>query len=150
METLTKYFNRLAQPVMGKHGFAQVDMLSQWDAIVGPDISAACVPSQIKKPRDGGAGTLVVKAWAGMALDVQYQVPQIIERVNRYFGYLAISAVKITQNGAARPLPAAKITLDAAPIAARLSGFEDEALKAALARLGAGVAARSPLNPQAK
>ncbi len=150
METLTKYFIRLTQPVMGRHGFAQADLLSQWETIAGADVAAACVPSQIKKPRDGGAGTLVLKAYPGMALDVQYRGPQIIERVNGYFGYQAISAVKVVQGASPKAAIPRKAILDPTPLAARLPGFENAELKAALALLGAGVAARNPHNPQAK
>jgi hypothetical protein len=144
METISKYFNVLAQSALGKNGFAQADLLARWDTIVGPEIAAICVPRQFKRLRPDAPGTLVLKAHAGRGLELQYQIPQVISRVNQYFGYQAIAAVKIVQGSAASQTPQRPPAPDARLIAARLSGFEDDDLKEALAQLGAAVAACSP------
>jgi hypothetical protein len=134
----------LTKSALAKHGFAQADILSQWTAIAGVEIATLCAPERIKWPREGGTGTLILRAQAGRGLELQYQVPLIMERINRYFGYPAISAVKIVQSGAAKQNVAAPVKLDPTSFESRLTGFSDERLKSALAQLGAGVAQRSP------
>ena len=62
-----------------------------------------CEPERIRWPRGAGenaqklGGTLVIRAEPGRGLDLQYQSPQIIERINHFYGYGAIASVKIMQ-----------------------------------------------------
>ena len=84
----------------------------------------------------------------GFALQLQYEVPRLIERVNSYFGYGAIAGVKIVQ-GALKPGKNKRGPEPAAPdsnaipgLKERLAGIDDEALRDALARLGKGLKSR--------
>jgi hypothetical protein len=154
METLDKHFRKLTETVFKKHGFAQGDVLSHWPQIVGHVLASISVPDRIRWPRgteDKQGGTLHIKAQAGRALDVQYAAAAIIEKVNQFLGFAAISAIKVTQG----TLPAAqaeKPTSDPSTqaVLGRLSQVEDPELKAALARLGAGISAQNPRSPQVK
>ena len=42
-------------------------------------------------------GTLVIRAEPGRGLDLQYQSHQIIERINQFYGYGAVTSVKVMQ-----------------------------------------------------
>ncbi len=153
METLDKHFRKLTQPVFQKHGFAQGDVLANWPQIVGEQVAAISTPEKIRWPRGAGeksGGTLHLKVQAGRALDVQYQAAGIIERINRFLGYPALSALKVlhvhdffkvAKVAPARHEPSAAVWSRVAPVT-------DPDLQAALARLGAGVAATR--SPQAK
>ncbi len=149
METLGKHFQKLAKTALQKHGFAQADLLSHWTVVAG-DASDYAVPERIHWPRSVGGerqmgGTLVLKVNPGRALDVQYQAPQLLERVNQFLGYGAISAIKVLQSGVtvARP-PAAKVPapVASATIIEQVKNIEDDALKQALLQLGAAVEMR--------
>jgi hypothetical protein len=150
MQSLGKHFQSLAKTALAKHGFAQGDLLSHWSDIVGEPAGLYARPERIKWPRDKEAsgGTLVLTAAPGRALDVQYASPVILQRINQFFGYQAIAAIKIIQS--AKPLHSQpKITLKPVPTAAlmqQLEAIADPALKAALTSLGASL----PRSPQAK
>jgi hypothetical protein len=154
METLDKHFRKLTETVFKKHGFAQGDVVSNWALIVGNTLATLSTPERIRWPRGSDerqGGTLHVKAQAGRGLDVQYAAPAIIEKVNQFLGYGAISAIKMTQGGLAAP-PDTK-PAEATPssdLIHQLKSVEDPVLKSALARLGAGISAEKPRSPQAK
>jgi hypothetical protein len=99
----------------------------------------------------------VLKVDPARALDAQYACAQIIDRINAYFGYRAICEIRLIQApvlpepAATRRLPAREIVAPAgstragsAPSGSAPSGSAPaaDALSAALARLGAGVAER--------
>jgi hypothetical protein len=149
MQTLGKHFNLLAKAALQKHGFAQADLLSHWDVVAG-DVSFVAVPERIKWPRQVGGervqgGTLVLKVNPGRALDVQYQIPQLIERLNQFLGYGAIGSIKLTQAArvVARPKPKPTPKFDpSSAIQEQVGNISHEPLKDALLQLGAQVAAR--------
>jgi hypothetical protein len=147
METLTKHFRVLTKAAMGSHGFAQADILGQWDVIAGERLAKVCRPERIKWPRVGEqrGGTLTVQTAAGRALDVQYALPELKDRINGFFGYQAISAIKVVQGHALAetPVKPAPNPQEDDIIPAELAAISDPALQASLARLGRSLK-RSP------
>jgi len=66
----------------------------------------------------------------------------VIERVNRFFGWQAVGALRLRQAPLARSKAATPVPRDTqkeARIAASLTEIADDRLRAALARLGAAV-----------
>lgn len=155
METLGKHFQHLTKAAFERHGFAQADLLSQWQAIVGDEVAAIARPEKIKWPRQAEAGqraggTLIVRAEPGRSLDLHYHTTRMMNRINQYFGYEAVVAVKImAATGAGTPPETTKSAVDPATIRPQLSGIEEPDLQDALSRLGAGIIAKSR-SPQAK
>ncbi len=155
METLDKHFRKLTASVFQKHGFAQGEVLSHWPEIVGEQVAAISTPERIRWPRgheEKSGGTLNVKVQAGRGLDVEYAAAGIVERVNRFLGYQAVTALKVTQSHNFTRTVKAKIPQ---PIASpqvldRVARVEDIDLQAALTRLGASVSVQNPRSPQAK
>ena len=158
METLDKHFRELTRAAFARYGFAQSELVGRWPEIAGEALALVSAPERIKYPRGSGenaqksGGTLVVRAAPGRALELQYAVPAIIERINRFLGYGAVSAVKIVQAAtwpgqvsAPRPVKELKILFEQ-----ELAAIEDESLKAALRRLGEAVARTAPGSPQVK
>ena len=90
-----------------KFGFVQSSVVTRWPEIVGERHARVCMPEAIRFPpgekSDGILQLLVVPAHAPL---ISHVIPEIIERVNRFFGYNAVSRVKLRQ-GAVQP-PAAK------------------------------------------
>jgi hypothetical protein len=150
METLGKHFQTLAKAALQKHGFQQADILSHWVVIAGDELAQICVPDRIKWPRAAEGmrvqgGTLVVRVNPGRALDVQYRAQQLMERVNQFFGYGAIGALKVLQSATvvvAAPPPPPVLPVPSAAVQERVATIENHELKEALLRLGAQVTGR--------
>lgn len=140
---------RLIEPVTARRGFAKADLVAVWPEIAGPLHAACTAPEKILWPRhaqgdEPPAGTLVIRADGPRAIFLQHELPQIIERVNAFYGYRAVAQARIVQGpvGTATTAPPAPPRIDAATgarIAGEVAGVEDEGLRAALERLGRGV-----------
>lgn len=128
-----------------RQGFASVEIVTHWEDIAGPELSHRSEPLKLIWPRrddPDSEGTLIVRVEGAYALDLQYQSPQLIERVNRYFGWRVVGRISIRQGPvtprtrrASAPLEPSAETI--ARVEQGLGEFEDERLKSALARLGA-------------
>jgi hypothetical protein len=79
-----------------RRGFADERIISDWERIVGSAVARRCRPLKIIHGR-GRYGTLHVSASGGAALELQHLAPQMIERVNAYFGYPAVGRLQIIQ-----------------------------------------------------
>lgn len=82
-------------------GFAVSRLLTHWAEIVGDDIARVCHPVKIGYGRNGLGAKLTIMATRAQAPLLQMQSEKIRDRVNSCYGYTAISAVRITQTGAA-------------------------------------------------
>lgn len=140
---------KLARPLLGKRGFSQAAVITQWDAIAGPELAAWTMPTRIAMPRGGGEGVLHLRVAGGaFATAVQHRAPILIARVNAFCGYRAVGAVRIAQG----PLP--KRPVRVAPplpplppetertLATAAAGIGDTDLRAALLRLGRAILAK--------
>ena len=89
-----------------RFGFVQSSVVTRWPEIVGERHARVCMPEAIRFPpgekSDGILQLLVVPAHAPL---ISHVIPEIIERVNRFFGYNAVTRVKLRQ-GAVQPPPA--------------------------------------------
>lgn len=157
METLDKHFRHLTRAVFDRHGFVYGDVIARWPDIAGEALARYCRPERIKWPRGSGeeaqksGGTLVIAAAPGRALDLQYEAPRIIERVNGFYGYGAIAAVKVVQASEPIGSPAKPTPRALKPVPDQiLEKIEDDQLKAALARLGQSIVRADPGSPQGK
>lgn len=135
-------------PITAKRGFATADLIAAWPEIAGPLHAGCTAPEKIAWPRDNddeATGVLIVKAEGPRAVFVQHDLPQILERVNAFFGYRAIGRAKIVQGPvASHPAEGTTDPVELGPSAERalaeqLEVIEDGRLRAALARLGRGV-----------
>jgi len=88
-----------------KFGFVQSSVVTRWPEIVGARRARACAPESIRFPpgekRDGILQLVVAPAHAPL---IQHVIPEIISRVNRFFGYSAVARVKLRQ-GEVKPPP---------------------------------------------
>jgi len=149
---------RLAEAAAG-HGFAEPEVLLRWPEVVGERLSGLCTPVKVSYSRANRLGaTLVVRAAGARATEVEHLGPRIIERVNQFYGYGAISELKVTQTtgdasggfaeapagykGRPRAGPEEPGTEEIARAAEVTRGIRSEALRAALTRMGAHVLSR--------
>lgn len=93
-----------------RFGFVQSSVVTRWPEIVGAKYAKVCAPEAIRFPpgekSEGILQLVVVPAHAPM---VQHVLPEIIDRVNRFFGYQAVAKAKLRQ-GAVKPPSAGKTT----------------------------------------
>lgn len=139
-----------------KRGFAEPEVLTRWDEVIGPHLARFCRPVKVSYGRSQGLGaTLYVEALGGRAPEIEHQAPQILERINQFYGYRAVSRLRIAQAADpagfaegqaafAGPQAAAPSPEQRARAEALTEGVADPGLKAALAELGAWVLTRAP------
>lgn len=88
-----------------RFGFVQSSLVSRWAEIAGPRYAAMASPESIAFPRGQKAqGTLNLVVTSATAIFMQHSEPEIISRVNRFFGYDAVARVKYRHGTLARPL----------------------------------------------
>ena len=78
-----------------KFGFIQSSLVSRWAEIAGPRYAAMASPESIAFARGKKAdGTLHLVVTSATAIFMQHAEPEIIARVNRFFGYAAVARVR--------------------------------------------------------
>jgi len=125
-------------------GTSVARLRAEWTAIVGADLARVTQPEALLAGRGPGK-VLRLKVESAMALEIQHRGAQIVERVNAYLGHRMVDDIRLVQ-GALAPRPPAPVlpqpdaqTLQ--QIESRAAEVKDPALRAALVRLGARVAA---------
>lgn len=141
----------MLDPAARRRGFAEASLLADWQTIAGPALARRCQPLRIEHaPGRRSGGTLLLQVGGGVALEIQHQAPQLVERVNTYFGHRAIRQIRLLQMPLpppAPPPPPARPPLSPqaeASLAAGVSGVADEGLRSALLGLGRAVRATRP------
>jgi hypothetical protein len=103
-----------------RFGFVQSSVVSRWDEIAGSRYAAISAPEAIRFPVGKKSdGTLELTVEGAHATMIQHVLPEIIERVNRFFGYGAVARVKIRQGIVTKPAsrqPAAPPVLKPVPM----------------------------------
>ena len=142
---VSKVLGRITGRTMNRRGFSDSRMLENWSAIVGPQLAAMSQPvrlSRRKSGRDGEdtvGGVLTIKAEGAIALEIQHLSPQIIDRLNSYYGHAAISRLNIIQGPVTiTPSPLNPPPIKEEDISALADDFEEietPRLKRALASL---------------
>ena len=141
----------LAKQSLGKRGFAEAELVAQWPTIVGSLLGAGSVPLKIAfPPGDRVGGTLSVRVGSGaLATELQHLEPQILQKVNAFFGYGAVTRLTIAQGPVPKrtlrrpppPEPPMERTAEIA-LQQRLAGIDDSELRALLEGLGRRIAPR--------
>jgi hypothetical protein len=153
---------RLMRPLARQRGTATARLAAEWPAIVGPEIARHSLPERLAggQGRPAGAqrrgaappagGTLRLRVEGPLALELQHLAPQIIERINSYFGYAAVGRLQIVQGPLPRRIPPAQANAPLDPqgrqdLRARLASVADDGLRAALERLGQAILSRKDM-----
>ena len=89
-----------------RFGFVQSSVVSRWDEIVGARYAAVSAPEAIRFPVGKKSyGTLELTVEGAHATMIQHVLPDIMDRVNRFFGYGAVASVKVRQGPVSKPKP---------------------------------------------
>jgi len=141
-----------------RFGFVQSAILTRWDEIAGAHFAGLAQPEAIVFPRGQKAeGTLQLVTSGASAVLLQHAEPELIARVNRFFGYAAVARVRFRQGRLAASSPAARraAPLQPAPpkpapspapmpveLGSSLRAIADPELRTVLEALAQGIAAR--------
>ena len=133
-KTLQSILPRLTRPALRRHGFPDVSLLQDWEYIVGETWAQQTSPARIWfKKGQRGNGTLYINVYGASAVFLQHIVPQLIARVNQFFGYNAVAEIRFNQCGA-KPIAAEEKLI---PVKHKsVDDFTEGPLKEALERLG--------------
>ncbi|MXO66878.1 DUF721 domain-containing protein [Altericroceibacterium endophyticum] len=89
---------QIGRAAFRRFGFVQSSVVSRWPEIVGERHAKVCLPEAIRfPPGEKTDGILQLVVLPGHAPLIQHVTPEIMERVNRFFGYKAVSRVKLRQ-----------------------------------------------------
>ena len=136
-------------PSFGRRGFSRAEIITRWPAIVGEGLARRAFPERLIAPRGAAGGTLRVRVEGGFATELQHLEPEVIERINTYFGYRAVARLALVQGPVPAPAaipPRRERALDAGEVAQldrALEATEDDRLRDSLAALGRGVISRA-------
>ncbi|NKB56126.1 MAG: DUF721 domain-containing protein [Alphaproteobacteria bacterium] len=139
----------IAAKAIGKRGFAEASLITDWATIVGDQLATVSQPDRLSFPPGKRAGgVLHIRVQSGGAIELQHLEPLVVERINSHFGYGAIARLKLVhapltrqatprarqENRDTPPDPAHQAILDQ-----MLAGVADNEVRAALERLGAAI-----------
>ena len=89
-----------------RFGFIQSSIVTRWVEIAGARHASLSMPESIRFPAgkksDGTIHLIVAGAHAPI---IQHVIPELMERVNRFFGYNAVARVKLRQGEVKPPVP---------------------------------------------
>ncbi|AIT79943.1 DUF721 domain-containing protein [Novosphingobium pentaromativorans] len=87
-----------------RFGFVQSSVVTRWPEIVGARHARVCSPESIRfPPGEKSDGILQLVVLPAHAPIIQHVIPEIIDRVNRFFGYNAVARAKIRQGEVKAP-----------------------------------------------
>lgn len=94
---------QIGRTAFRRFGFVQSSVVTRWPEIVGETHARVCAPEAIRfPPGEKSDGILELVVTPSHAPLIQHVVPEIMVRVNRFFGYRAVARVKLRQ-GAVKP-----------------------------------------------
>ena len=92
----------LGDKALRQRGFTGSRIVSDWPAIVGEVLAVQCAPERLVFDKGTTKGaTLHLRVAGAAALEIQHQIPALIDRINMVFGYSAIARITLKQG----PLP---------------------------------------------
>lgn len=99
---------QIGRAAFRRFGFIQSSVVTRWPEIVGERHARVCSPESIRfPPGEKAEGILQLVVMPAHAPLIQHVIPEIMDRVNRFFGYKAVARVKLRQ-GAVKPPSADK------------------------------------------
>ncbi len=102
---LSRTASGLVSKAVRARGFAEAEIVTRWGRIVGPNLARSTVPVRLVFPRGERRGaTLHVRAESAFAPLLQQRSGVVLELVNRYLGYAAVTRLEVRHG----PIPVIK------------------------------------------
>jgi hypothetical protein len=146
------YVPSIAAKVFEAHGFPSASILTDWPEIIGAEFAAITAPEKLVWPRGGAqshgdeesqyrapshkrsGATLILRVDGPRSLEIQHIAPQLLERINIYFGYRAVAELRIIQGPVVQNTPQEPPAREVKEVALE-TDIEDEKLRTALEKL---------------
>ena len=142
---------RLLSPFVKSQGFCEARIILDWPQIVGLFLSEQTSPQKISFPKgEKKEGTLFICVTSAIAPEISHMIPQIIERINGYFGYGAVQKIVLKHGNPVlsslaktkvvnKPLNVDQEKVDLKKLNKLVQEIEDDNLKNALISLGKSI-----------
>ena len=151
---VSEFAASILKDVIGRRTGMTMDLIAGWEDIVGDAYSSCTMPEKIIWPKRSSdadpfqPGVLVVACDGAKALFFQHETGQILERLNLFFGFIAIEKIKLVQKPVAKALPKRIIpkVLDQSEkerLGDVLNQIDDPKLRQKLEKFGRGVILRN-------
>jgi hypothetical protein len=152
-----QFVPKIAKAANKKFGFSEPHILNYWPDIVGERLASYASPEKLSRPRQrdqyAQGGVLTIRVSGPLGLDIQHMEPQILERINAYYGFQAVTRLHIVRgpqsarpkrqgSRRSKPTPALDATAQTS-LEDSLADIEHEGLRAALAKLGTSILERN-------
>ncbi|WP_062203073.1 DUF721 domain-containing protein [Aureimonas sp. AU12] len=157
---LADLVSALVDPIVARKAGMTAGLLGAWPEIAGLRLQEGCRPEKLHWSKGSGAddgsfepATLVVACEGAYVLRLQHESRELIARVNAFFGYPAVSKLKIVQRPVRIERPNRKVPIrpltagNRAEIAEATARIESPRLKAALERFGESIIGRNAARP---
>jgi hypothetical protein len=89
----SSFLGQLTQKGLEKKGFAQSKLIINWNEIVGSELSRHSKPLKITFSKNGLGATLMIEIDGAFGPEIELQRETIKQKVNRIYGYTAISKI---------------------------------------------------------
>lgn len=172
-KTVGSFVPKLTKAAFERYGFPAAAILTDWEAIAGRELASYTEPERLKWPKQTEVAeeastvegikdaaqpgaTLVLRVDGPRAIEIAHRKTQLLERINAYFGFRAVTDLRFVQAPISRAKlkPKAKVIMARGPHAAEKSEpsprqaidfgkIANAGLRGALERLGSAVEARS-------
>ena len=88
-----------AKKLLKNRGFFELELLSNWEKIVGTSFNKLSYPTKIKTSNSSpkGKGKLVVKVDRSISFAFEHEHKKIVDKINLLFGYNAVEKIEIIQ-----------------------------------------------------
>lgn len=152
IRSISELVGGVLAPILARRAGMTLDLLRAWPDLVGSPFGTTTRPEKIVWPRRVSdddpfePATLVIACDSSQAVFVQHETGEILEKVNVFFGFNAISRLKIMQKpvelATGGPIPKVSPKLsadDEAYLAEIVNEVEDEDLRRSLRRIGEGI-----------
>ena len=81
--------------IINKKGSIYPEILNNWKYMVGKDLFNICYPNKFKSSNSLRGSTLEIMVNRGCEINVEYSKKTIINKINSFFGYVAVERLKI-------------------------------------------------------
>lgn len=129
----------LTKPAFKRKSPLFVQLIMEWENIVGTHIAQQSEPCRLRP------GVLTIRCSGPMAMEIQYTIPRLLERINMacgLYGENVLQSIKLVQDRTFISPQSTKKSPSSTLV--HVSDMEDGPLREALERLGGQVAIRTP------
>jgi len=150
MQALASSLTKATKHIFNKRGFENGAIIQNWRLIAGSSIADISQPERIvhQKGHSNNATLYLRIQNSALSTEIQHLQPQILDRINTYFGFKAITSLKLIH----RPITIIKTKNKPYPpinkqekkcLDSELANIKDDDLRYALEKLGEAILKRS-------